>query len=103
MCAPPCGDQRLQLARQLTAAALNLNSGSSATFADFASCNATCANSNASKYALSDCENKANGFNSSGDCQQDCFGSYGPADGIPCGLADSTVCTLLNPTPCSVH
>jgi hypothetical protein len=103
LCASPAGDQRLQLVRQLTAAALNIAAGSSASFPEFVSCNATCANPSSSTYALSTCESKADGFNNSGDCLADCFPSHGAADSTPCGIAGDTRCTVLSPSYCAVQ
>ena len=113
MCVSPHGDQRVQLIRQLTAAALNLNSGSTATFSNFASCNAVCANSGSSESAISSCVSQTDAFNQSGDSlpaefDDDCGddddfpGPPGPADPNPCKAAGDTPCILTSTSLCAV-
>ena len=99
LCVSPKGDQRLQLARQLTGAALTMAAGG-ATFTDLASCNATCASTSSSSAALAACIESTSGFNESGDSASAPWGSPGPADSKPCQRAHSTACTILAPSSC---
>lgn len=102
LCVTPAGDQRLQLVRQLTAAALNVAAGSTAVFSNLASCNATCADANATGTALSTCESDADGFNNSGDNVTAPFDPPGAADSSLCDVAGDTACTYLDPGACAV-
>jgi hypothetical protein len=101
ICVSPAGDIRLQLARQLTAAALNcvISGGGGDCMGTplystlFSSCNATCGDSSASTASITSCISQidclnnggtmlANGFCQSGSC----------ADGTPCQLEGGTAC-----------
>jgi hypothetical protein len=100
LCISPKGDQRLQLVRQLTAAALTMAAGG-ATFADFDACNAMCANGTGSIYDVGDCINSADAFNNSGDNLPAPFD--GVESGYPeyCQMAHNSDCDVLDPQTCS--
>jgi hypothetical protein len=100
LCISPKGDQRLQLVRQLTAAALTMAAGG-ATYTDFATCNAYCANGTGSIYDVGDCINSADNFNNSGDNLPAPFD--GVESGYPefCQIAHGTPCNVLEPDTCS--
>ena len=99
MCLSPMGDSRLQLGRQLTAAALTMAAGG-ATFDDFALCDAVCTNPAAPKSEISDCVALTDAFNLSGDLLPAPFDG-GPADPTACDLAHETSCTVLDPGSCA--
>jgi hypothetical protein len=99
LCISPQGDQRLQLARQLTAAALTAAAGG-ATFADYATCNGLCTDPGATVEALADCIDDLASFNASGDNLPAPWDPPSAADTLPCGLASSTACTILAPGNC---
>ena len=99
MCVAPRGDQRLQLVRQLTAAALSVAAGGGAI--DLDPCNATCADAGASTTALADCIDAVDAYNQSGDAITAPWGSVS-ADPGPCDLAALTPCTFVAPSACSV-
>ena len=101
MCVSPQGDLRLHLAAQLTAAAINMAAGG-ASFADFSSCNATCANPTATDLAVSECITSSTDFNQSGDNVVAPFDPAGASDSGACSLAFDTACTLLQPSLCAV-
>lgn len=101
LCVIPRGNQRLQLARQLTGAALTMAAGG-ATFTGFDVCNARCADPNATATALSGCVDETSAFNQSGDSQLAPFDPPGRASTGPCQRAQRTACTLLAPTSCAV-
>jgi hypothetical protein len=100
LCLSPKGDQRLQLVRQLTAAALTMALEGGATFGDFEACNTLCANGTGSVYELGDCINSADNFNNSGDYLPAPFD--GIDNGAPdyCRLAYRTPCNILDPERC---
>jgi hypothetical protein len=102
LCVAPQGDQRLQLFRQLLAAALNMGAGSCATFAEFTACDTICQIPNATIADLSNCIEEADRFNQSGDKVRAPFDPPGPADSRPCSAAFRTACTVLDPSPCAV-
>jgi hypothetical protein len=99
LCISPQGDQRLQLARQLTAAALSAAAGG-ASFAALAACNAVCVDPGATVETLSDCITALASFNASGDNVPAPWDPAGDADTLPCQLASSTACTILAPGDC---
>ena len=98
MCGTPQGDQRFQLVRQLTAAALSTAAGG-AQF-DPTVCNAVCVNPQSTTSQITACIDAADGFNNSGDNIAAPWGSPGPANSAPCQLAADTECTVLNPGLC---
>jgi hypothetical protein len=98
MCVSPEGDSRLQLARQLMAAALNGAAGGG-QFPDLAPCNAICANPNADADAVQDCIDDADDFNNAGDALGLPF-SPGSANTNPCRRAHRSDCTILDPGAC---
>jgi hypothetical protein len=101
MCISPQSDQRLQLARQLTAAALTMEAGG-ATFVDFVTCNAICADAGSPTLSVSACIDETNTFNLSGDNVVATFDPVGNADSGPCQQADATACVVLDPGSCAV-
>jgi hypothetical protein len=100
MCVAVQGNQRLQLVRQLTAAALNLASDG-APFAAFAACNAVCTDASATTTALANCIDTTDAYNNSGDGETAPFDPAGAADTAPCTSAMRTPCTLLQPSACA--
>jgi hypothetical protein len=100
LCISPKGDQRLQLVRQLTAAALTMAAGG-ATYADFDGCNTYCATGTGSIYDVGDCINSADAFNNSGDNVPAPFD--GVESGYPefCQIAHNTACNVLTPDTCA--
>jgi len=100
LCISPKGDQRLQLVRQLTAAALTMAAGG-ATYGDFAACNAFCASGKGSIYDVGNCINSADAFNNSGDNLPAPFD--GVESGYPefCQMAHNTACNVLDPDACT--
>jgi len=101
LCISPLGDLRLQLTRQLTAAALSA-AGGGASFVDFAMCNAICADPGSPSIALSDCITDTDVFNNSGDALTAPFDPPGAANPGPCQLATDTPCTVLLGSGCAV-
>ena len=99
LCISPLGDQRLQLARQLTAAALTMAAGG-ATYGDFGACNTLCANGTGSIYAVGDCINSADNFNNSGDNLSAPFDGFESGSTTTCQLAHMTGCNILDPESC---
>jgi hypothetical protein len=97
MCVAPQGDQRLQLVRQLTAAALNRAAGG-APF-DLAACNAVCADATATASALAACIDGVDAYNQSGDAIAGPWGTVA-ANPNPCDLAAITPCTFVVPGTC---
>ncbi len=117
MCVAVAGDQRLQLARQLTAAALNciMTAGdpscAGVSIGDvFAACNAACASGQVSAVVGGqsiDCTDALDSFNSNPACEAQplcnkslnlCFDPPGPAGSTDaCNLASSNACTILQP------
>jgi hypothetical protein len=95
MCVSIGGDQRLQLARQLMAASLNVAAGG-APFPPLASCNAVCADPNATATDINTCEGQADTYNGSGDNVPLPF-PEGSADPGPCKEAQNTACTITDP------
>ena len=102
MCVSPHGYQRLHLMRQLVTAALNLLSGSSATFSNYLSCDVTCQDLDASESAVASCISQTDGFNESGDPLPAPWDPAGPADPTPCQFAGDTPCLALYPDTCLV-
>jgi hypothetical protein len=100
LCISPKGDTRLQLVRQLTAAALTMAAGG-ATYADFDTCNNFCTTSTGSIFDVGDCINSADAFNNSGDNLPAPFD--GVDSGAPeyCQIAHNTACEVLDPATCS--
>jgi hypothetical protein len=99
LCGSPQGDQRLQLVRQLTGAALSTAAGG-AQF-DPRACNAVCQDPAATAAALSACIDAADAFNNSGDGVTAPWDPAGPADPRPCDLAAKSPCTILDPSACA--
>jgi hypothetical protein len=99
LCISPQGDTRLQLVRQLTAAALTMAAGG-ATYVDFTGCNALCANHNGSVYDVGDCINSADNFNNSGDNLSAPFDGFESGSPDYCRIAHMTSCTVLDPDSC---
>jgi hypothetical protein len=100
MCVAPKGNQRLQLVRQLTAAALNVAAGG-APFLQQATCDAVCRDGAASTAALADCIDTVTGYNESGDAVLAPFDPPGAASTDPCQRAAKTPCTFLNAGACA--
>ena len=100
MCVAPRGDQRVQLVRQLTGAALNL-AAHGATWSGFAACNATCADPDASSSALTACIDAADAYNQSGDDIAAPWDPPGAASTSACDTALATKCTLLDTSSCA--
>ena len=103
LCVSPYGNQRLQLVRELTAAALNMAAGSSATFSQFAYCNGVCTNLSASSSAIASCITQADNFNSSGECKTACWTGSDYVDSAACDSATYSSCTILSPSSCAVQ
>lgn len=99
MCVTPEGAQRLQLARQLTAAALNLAAGGAA-YPGFAACNAVCVDAGATTMQISDCIDSADAYNKSFDQALLPF-TVGNAEPDACKDAEDTACTVLSPADCA--
>lgn len=99
LCISPMGDLRLQLVRQLTAAALTMAAGGD-TFGDFATCNAACATPGAPGTTLSSCIADTDFFNNAGDPLPAPFDPPGAADPKPCEVAHDSACTVLDPGSC---
>lgn len=100
MCIAVQGDARLQLARQLMAAALSGAAGG-AQFTELASCNAICADPNASATDIQNCVTDADNFNNSGDNVTAPFDPPGSANPTPCQQAQGTPCTIEAPAVCA--
>lgn len=100
MCVAVQGDARLQLARQLMAAALSGAAGG-AQFSELASCNAICADPNASATDIQNCSTDADTFNNSGDNVTAPFDPPGSANPTPCKAAQDTACTIEAPAVCA--
>jgi hypothetical protein len=98
MCVSPGGDQRLQLARQLMAAALNIAAGG-APYSGFSACNTVCQTSS-DPMALANCIDSTDVYNNSGDNVPAPFPSTS-ADSKPCQKAHGTACTILVPANCA--
>jgi hypothetical protein len=99
MCVSPMGDQRLQLARQLTAAALTTLAGGGQY--DGSPCNVVCTDPNATVDDLTVCIDAADSFNNSGDNVPAPWDPSGPANTAPCDVAANTACTIVNPGACA--
>jgi hypothetical protein len=99
LCLSPKGDQRLQLVRQLTAAALTMQAGG-ATFGEFDECNALCVNGG-SIFELGDCINGADNFNNSGDYLVAPFDEVESGHPEFCQIAHNTACNVLTPGSCA--
>ncbi len=99
MCVAPHGNVRLQLARQLMAAALSRAAGGAPI--DLGPCNAVCTNAAATDAELASCVDATDGYNQSGDAVTAPWGTPGAADPRPCDLAALTPCTIVAPGECS--
>jgi hypothetical protein len=99
MCVTPQGDVRLQLARQLMAAALSRAAGGAAV--DLGPCDAVCTNAAATDAELASCVDAIDGYNQSGDAVTAPWGAPGAADPRPCDLAALTPCTVVAPGDCA--
>jgi hypothetical protein len=99
LCISPKGNQRLQLVRQLTAAALTMAAGG-ATYSDFGACNTRCANGTGSIYDIGDCINSADNFNNSGDNLPAPFDGFESGSPTYCQIAHRTDCNILDPASC---
>jgi hypothetical protein len=99
MCVSPRGDVRLQLARQLMAAALSRAAGGAPI--DLGPCNAVCTNAAATDAELSSCVDAIDGYNQSGDNVAAPWGTPGSADPRPCDVAALTPCTIVAPSECT--
>lgn len=100
LCISPQGDQRLQLVRQLTAAALTMAAGG-ATYTNFTACDALCANGGGSIFELGDCINSADNFNNSGDSLPAPFDGFESGSPDYCRIAHMSSCTVLDPDSCN--
>ena len=100
LCVSPRGNQRVQLARQLVGAALNLAAGGAA-WPGFTACNAVCADANAASTSLTACIDAADAYNNSGDARNAPWDPPGAASTAPCDVALTTACTLLDQTACT--
>lgn len=100
MCIAVHGDQRLQLVRQLIAAALSGAAGG-ARFPDLSRCDAVCADSGSSSDDVSTCAGEADAFNESGDNVPAPFDGAESADPGPCQQALQTACTVLDSSSCA--
>ena len=100
LCLSPQGDARLQLARQLTAAALS-TAGGGATFADLAHCASVCIDADAGQTDLAECVDEVSDFNQSGDNVRAPFDPAGPANTTACDLAFETPCNVVDPSACA--
>lgn len=98
MCVAPHGDQRLQLIRQLTAAALSVAAGGAAI--DLGPCNAVCVDPAATTSALAACIDTVDDYNQSGDAVAASWGNPGAAEPGPCDVAANTPCTLVALSSC---
>jgi hypothetical protein len=98
MCVTPRGDSRIQLARQLTAAALTGAAGGAPI--DLGPCNATCANPAATQSELADCVDAIDNYNNSGDRVAAPWGTSA-ANPAPCDLAARTPCTIADLGACT--
>jgi hypothetical protein len=98
LCIAPQGDQRLQLARSLLAAALTEAAGG-AQFDGFDACNTVCQDPNASADDIGTCITATDSFNQSGDNLSSPL-AEGAASSGPCKSALASACTVLNPSAC---
>jgi hypothetical protein len=99
MCVTVEGDQRLQLARQLMAASLNVAAGG-ASFPSLAACNAVCADPASTDAAITACIDSTNAYNNSGDNVNLPF-DPGSANSAPCKLAQGNDCFIIDPPSCA--
>jgi hypothetical protein len=99
LCISPRGDGRLQLVRQLTAAALTMAAGG-ATFGGFAECNALCA-AGGSDVAIGACIGSTDAFNNSGDNLPAPFDGFDSGSPEYCRIAHGTPCNILDPAACN--
>jgi hypothetical protein len=102
MCVSPRGNQRVQLARQLVGAALNVAAGG-APYPGLAGCNAVCADPGATSASLTACLDATDAYNNSGDAVTSPWDPPGAASTVPCDLALNTPCTLLDPAQCTAR
>ena len=101
LCVAPQGDQKLQLARQLTAAALTGATGEAALFPNRVLCNAVCEDPAASTMDVSDCIGLADAYNNAGDSFMAPFDPPGSAEPRNCNVAIKSSCTVLSPALCA--
>jgi hypothetical protein len=99
MCVTPRGDVRLQLARQLMAAALTRAAGGAPV--DLGPCDAVCTNAAATDTDLASCVDTIDRYNQSGDALPASWGTPSAADPRPCDLAAVTPCTIVSPGDCT--
>ena len=102
LCVSPAGTTKLQLARELMAAALNGASGGN-VFGSYALCNGVCTNPNATKKQITDCINSIDKYNNAGDNLADPFDTGGGADPDACKDAANTSCVIPDPTLCAIQ
>jgi len=99
LCISPQGDGRLQLVRQLTAAALTMAAGG-ATYTNFTACDTLCASGGGSVTDVGDCIASADNFNNSGDNLAAPFDGFESGSPEYCRIAHATECTVLDPDSC---
>lgn len=102
LCVAVRSASRVQLARQLMAAALNMAAGGQ-SFGNYALCNAACANPNAAASTISNCINTIDTYNNSGDAIAAPFDGMEKGDDDPCSLAKGTACLITAPLTCASH
>jgi hypothetical protein len=100
---PVDGDPRLQLFKELTAAALNTEA-SGAAFADSALCTGVCTNGAATAAQVDECLNRTRAFNCSGEHLPSPFEPSGPGDPVllACGAATGNDCNALFGGACAL-
>jgi hypothetical protein len=102
LCVAIQGTTKLQLARQLMAAALNGASGGN-VFGDYALCNTVCTNPSATQAQVTQCINALNAYNNAGDNLADPFDNGTPATPTSCQGAAATACVIPTPSLCAIQ
>jgi hypothetical protein len=110
ICVSPSGDIRLQLVRQLTAAALNCVisggpancSGTPIFTGTFSTCNTLCQNSGASTSSITACINSLDCLNNGGTLLSNGFCQTGSCeDGSECKQTETETARCADGSPCS--
>ena len=102
LCVAIQGTTKLQLARELMAAALNGASGGN-VFGNYALCNAVCTNPSATQAQVTQCINSIDKYNNAGDNLSDPFDTGGGADPNSCRGAAATACVIPTPSLCTIQ
>lgn len=101
LCVAVAGKTKVQLARQLMAAALNGASGGG-VFGNFAFCNGVCAAANPSSTSIKNCIDALNTYNNSGDNLSAPFPQES-GDPDSCKDAGDTDCLIVDPSSCTIQ